>query len=111
LFFVLLPDAARAIQRRNQWLKSSWPFFTERVVPCEGADQLELERCESKQLMQECVNRILGGFDGRGGGDVVAGESHTLDAVLALSDGAAKIQARRSAKKENNDVLLRKKKV
>jgi hypothetical protein len=38
LFFVLLPNAARAIQRRDQWLRASWPFFYERVVPCEGAD-------------------------------------------------------------------------
>jgi hypothetical protein len=107
LFFVLLPDAARAIQRRDQWLKSSWPFFYERVVPCEGADQLKLERCESQQLMQDGVNRLLGCFDCRRGGDEVAGESHTMDAVLTLMNGAATIKTRRTARKENNDVLLR----
>jgi hypothetical protein len=60
LFFVSLREAVRAAQRRDLWIRSTWPLFTEKAVPGQEGDQLEVVRCKAQQLMMDYATECRG---------------------------------------------------
>jgi hypothetical protein len=59
--YVLSQEGFRAIRRRDQWIRSTWPLFEEKAVPYENGGPFDRERMENEQVHMDNANRIAGG--------------------------------------------------
>jgi hypothetical protein len=107
LTFVLYPEAQAAIQRRDKWIRSTWPIFQEAITPAVIPNALDTERMEMERTFMDTANRCEVVFDAFAAGDSEAGAAHLLDAMVVSIDKAADPETRRRAAETNNDVLLR----
>jgi hypothetical protein len=106
--YVLSQEGFKAIRRRDQWIRSTWPLFEEKAVPYENGGPFDRERMENEQVHMDQSNRIAGGLDALGAGDIEGGLAHFYDAYHVSTHTAADIEARRKAEDRKSDVLLRK---
>jgi hypothetical protein len=106
---VLFPEALAAIQRRDRWIRSTWPLFQEAITPAAIPNALDAECLEMERTFMDNANRDQAAFDAYAAGDSEAGAAHLLDAMVVSVDKAADLETRRRAAETNNDVLLRKK--
>jgi hypothetical protein len=108
LLYVLSQEGFKAVYRRDQWIRSTWPLFRERAQPYENGGPFDKERMEAEQIYMNNANRASGAIDAFGAGDADAGLAHLFDVYHVNAHMAAEMEARRKAEDKKTDVLLKK---